>query len=276
MSRETSAALSGTAWWLTTMSTTWPRFVLYTCAAAQAWPHARRDPPSGGRGVPRRAAKRRGLRPRDAPCRAARLAQRVDDLLLGRLARGREALLHRQEVLQQLGGDAARVGLLAVRVRGGHGDQRLGLLRERAALGRLGGLRGAARAPRVRRGGPGRAGAPGRCGAGRARAWMPALMASSSWRAGKRPQAATSSSLSLPAGPTSRSASYSLAMPSSVPASSAGSRVCAARGAPASLAAQRLQAAAGRGRARRGAQAGPATAASAQPVAGLTRTAGAS
>ena len=55
---------------------------------------------------------------------------------------------------------------------------------------------------------------------------MAALMASSSWRAGKRPHAATSSSLSLPAGPTSRSASYSLAMPSSVDASSPGSRVC--------------------------------------------------
>jgi len=129
-------------------------------------------------------------------------------------------------------------------VRGGHGDQRLGLLRQRAALGRLGALRGAARAPLSREAaravrvhlavprpvrGARRGGRPN---ARRARAWMPALMASSSWRAGKKPQAATSSSLSLPAGPTTNSASYSLAMPSSVPASSAGSRVCAARATP--------------------------------------------
>ena len=39
MRRATSAALSATAWWLTTMSTTWPRLVLYTCAqlTQSAW-----------------------------------------------------------------------------------------------------------------------------------------------------------------------------------------------------------------------------------------------
>lgn len=59
--------------------------------------------------------------------RVGYLAQGIDDLLLRGVLVGGEPLLHRQEVLEQLRGDGARVVLLAVVVGVGHPDEGLQL-----------------------------------------------------------------------------------------------------------------------------------------------------